>query len=441
MGEHGQIKLYTPKKSSLQILNNMAAFVLAFCCLTPTFVFKTYLVLIAIAVWGWSAVFGLYGTAVLNSKRTYMYFGMIGWLLITAAMMIFRPEMNAGGLYTGLLTSVICIETLRNNLISKDFSVIKRLAFFSLILYVLILGRALFLGGTDSNVYRLNKASGVMNESIGNFGLYYLVVFTLPLGLFFAFKKKIKHRWLVIALAVVSLLLLLFAQYTIAFIVEIALLLIWLVIKQTKGNRSMMLMWLILIGIFIMTLVLFSDIILIKPLEALANSISQDSPMRERLMDVVKTLQGDVSEDNLAVDRLSRYGDSWKSFFQHPILGGNIYQLLGLTNGDVAGKAGHNSVIELFNQYGLLFGVPYYLLMITQFKRLLTVWKKVDYGFYSLLTAVVVAYFILGLLNPIFNLFAMTWLLFNVLLVAPLIFSKRNVFEAFCEEFTLGNGL
>ena len=79
--------------------------------------------------------------------------------------------------------------------------------------------------------------------------------------------------------------------------------------------------------------------------------------------------------------------------------------------------------------------------MITQFKNLLTVWKEVNYGFYSLLTAIVVAYFILGLLNPIFNLFAMTWLLFNVLLVAPLIFSKRDEFEAVCSKFVLVNKL
>ncbi len=441
MGEHGQIKLYTPKKSSLQILNNMAAFVLAFCCLTPTFVFKTYLVLIAMAVWGGSAIIGLYGPAVLKSKHVYMYLGIIGWIAITAAIIVFRPELNSGGLYTGLLTSAVCIETLRNNLINKDFYAIKWLAFFSLVLYVIVIGRALLLGGTDSNIYRLNKASGVMNETIGNFGIYYLVVFTVPFGLFFTFKKNTKYRWLAIVLTVLSALLFLFAQYTIAFIVEIALLLVWLVVAKTKNNKTMMLIWLTTIGLLIVALILFSDILLVKPLMALANSISKDSPMHERLMDIVKTLQGDISEDNLAVDRLSRYGDSLINFFKHPILGGNIYQLLGLTVGNTASKAGHNSVIELFNQYGLLFGIPYYLLMITQFKNLLTVWKKVDYGFYSLLTAVVVAYFILGLLNPIFNLFAMTWLLFNVLLVAPLIFSKRDEFESFCSEFVLGNKL
>ena len=228
MVEHRQMRLHTAKKSSLQSLNNIAAFVLGFCCLTPTFEFKTYLVFVAIAVWGGSAGLGLYVTTILNCKQAYTYLGMIGWILITVAMMVFCPDMNSGGLYTGLLTSVICIETMKNNLINKDYAAIKWIAFFSFVLYIIVIGRALSLGGTDSDVYRLNKASGVMNEAIGNFGIYYSVVFTVPLGLFFAFKKNIKFRLVAVALLVLSLLLLFFAQYTIAFIVEISLLLIWL---------------------------------------------------------------------------------------------------------------------------------------------------------------------------------------------------------------------
>jgi hypothetical protein len=368
-----------------------------------------------------------------------MYLGMVGWFGITIALMIFDPEANRGGLYTGLLTSVICIETLRNNLINKDFSAIKALAFFSIVLYIIVLGRALLIGWTNSSVYRLNKDSGVINEAVGNFGLYYLAVFTLPVGLFFSCKKRMKHRWLSFLLICVSLLLLLFAQYTIAFIVETILLLIWLVIIKTRNDTFIRTMWLTLISLFIVLLILFSDVLLVKPLMSLADSISQDSPMRERLMDIAKAIQGDTSADNLAVDRFSRYADSLKSFFKHPILGENIHRILGLSTKDVASKAGHNSVLELLNQYGLLFGVPYYLLMITLFKEILPLWKKVDYGFYALLQAIIIAYFVLGLLNPIFNLFAMTWLLFNAILVSPLLFSKKEVYELLYRECVLGN--
>ncbi|MBE5733690.1 MAG: hypothetical protein E7347_01410 [Clostridiales bacterium] len=419
----GLINKKTNKKTNQQLINNISAFILAFCCMVPSFSGKTIIVLFAMFLWGASAMLGKYSRYVFNSNENYIYLGMFGWGLMTIAIILIRPQLNAGGLYTGLLTSVICIETFRNNLINRDFSIIKALAFFTVVLYVIVLVRALLIGGFNSDVYRLNKTSGLMNESIGNFGIYYLIVFTIPVGLFFSFKKNCKYRLLALALTLVSILLLFAAQYAIAFITEISLLLIWFVITKTKENKSLRLISLVFITLLIVLLVLFVDELLVSPLTSIANSLPSSSPMKERLMDVVKTLQGDVGDNNLAVDRLTRYKDSLVSFFKNPLFGSNFENLFSVV--ETEGKAGHNSVLEMLNQYGLVFGLPYFMLLISAFKKALNIWKNLNHSFYALLIAIIFAYFLLGLLNPIFNLFAMTWFLFNAIFVMPLVFDKK----------------
>lgn len=432
--------LYKPQKTDWQSINNIAAFVLGACCLWPSFGGKTLVVFVAIAVWIATAFLGKYGTFVLSSNNGFMYFGMLGWMLITALMIIVNPEFNAGGLYTGLMTGVICIETIRNNLINHDFSAIKTFAFCSCILYVIVIARALLIGGSDSNVYRLNITSGFINETIGNFGLYYSVVFTIPIALFILFDKGCKNKWLAFALLGVSVVLLLFAQYTIALIIEIATFFVWLSVAQgtKRENQKSSIIWIVIIVIVCIVVAVFAEDLLAKPLLKVANSLQEDSPIKQRLQDLVLLIRGESSDGNLAADRLERYRDSIMGFFSHPIFGGNIYSILGIELGGEITKAGHNSIFEMFRLYGLIFAIPYFMLIFSILKKILAVWKKIKIEFYSILLAVVVAYFMLSCLNPIFNLFSMSWLFFNFILVAPLAFNEKGLYEKFCMELSKG---
>ena len=433
-------KLYDQQKTDWQVINNIAALILGACCLLPSFGGKTYVVFLAIAVWMATAFLGKYGSFVLTSSNAFMCIGMLGWMAITALIIVFKPELNEGGLYTGLLTGVICIETFRNNVINRDFSAIKLFAICSCILYIVVMARALIIGGTNSGVYRLNVNSGHVNEEIGNFGLYYSIIFTIPIALFFLFDKGSKDKWIAIALLIVSVLLLLFAQYTIAFIIEIATFLIWLAVAQgnKSGDKNAPIIWIAIIVIACLVLAIFAEDLLAKPLLNLANSLSKDSPIRERLQDIVLLIRGEVSDGNLATDRLERYRDSILGFFSHPILGTNLYSILGIDIGMEGMKAGHNSLFEIFKQYGLVFGIPYLMLLFSVFGKVLSVWKKIKPAFYNVLLAVIVAYFMLSCVNPIFNLFSMTWLFFNFIVVAPLAFNEKGLFEKFCMELSKG---
>ena len=421
-------------KSQMQKLNNALAFLLAFCCLTPSFSLKTSITMAIIVMWFASIIIGKYMINALNSTRVYMYLGLLGFLLITIIIIVIRPDMNSGGLYTGLLTSVICLETLRNNLINRDVSALKNVALFSIVIYVLVLARALIIGGTNTDVYRLNKSSGVMNETIGNFGIYYSAVFTFPIGMFFLINKKSKKKILSLALMGVSFVLLIFAQYTISFIVEISILLIWLILAKTKDDKRLRILLLILIAVFIIVLVMFAEELLAQPLTSLVETLPKNSPIRQRLADVIRTLRGDITEGNLAVDRLTRYRDSMVNFLKNPLLGSNVLIALGGDASYLVGKPGHNSLIEIFSQYGLIFALPYYIAMFSLLNRMLKVWKKVYRKFYVLMVSIVTGYFLLALLNPIFNLFAMTWLIFNAIILLPLVFCDKQMSQKVYDE-------
>lgn len=398
------------------IFQRLVLVLIALCTIGPSFRGKKILYALGILLWLALAAEGTFLQHILKGNGAKWILGMVPWVIMTVLVIVILPGLNSSSMYTSLLFSFISLIIVYKYIVDNDTGTLQFIARISLILYLVFLARAMIIAGNDSSIYRLNKASGIDNEKVGTFGIYYVAPLIMPIGFFYTVNYKGYRRIIGLIMCAITALLMVWAQYSIAFMLEFLIIAMYLCAGKSGRLRKISL--LILLVLFFLFILNF-DALVIKPLTTLMEDIPRTSPVKERLGDVIELFKGETKGDNMAVGRIERYLDSIRSFVKHPITGSLLLILFGF---DVSGgKAGHNSMFELLNQYGIM-AIPLYCFVYVFFKSAVRAWREIGHPYVRTIKIVGIAAVVLSCLNPIANLFGLVWMMFAFVPFAPLLF-------------------
>lgn len=113
----------------------------------------------------------------------------------------------------------------------------------------------------------------------------------------------------------------------------------------------------------------------------------------KRISQLGYALIGDSKEGNYALDRMAIPIESFKTFLQSPIIGVGYKHGHGFLKQTLFGAGNHCEWVDALTNYGIIGGIPYLAIFVTQIKRIM----KISSG---LSVAWVVCLVIMGFFNP-----------------------------------------
>lgn len=202
---------------------------------------------------------------------------------------------------------------------------------------------------TGGNLYFIRQTIAVDMENINNYrflgladySLTHAILFIVPALVFFV---KGKFGWIVKTFALVLLatafILVYYGGATTPLILFVASLIMSLMVNPRRNMRDNIILALLII---IPVLILLNDNILLNILEGVDGFVGSTSPVHRKIDDFRDSIL--INQASGTVEgRLSLYGNSWATFFTHP--------LFGTLNGNLIG--GHAYFVDILAATGLL---------------------------------------------------------------------------------------
>lgn len=387
------------------------------CCLAvwyiyPKFGQSTGAGIVLLLLWGLTVTVKKHGLTV--GKRTAArYVCLFVWAAAVAAMIAVSTDDWFFGECKGIFLSVFCLEIYRYYFDKKDTRALRALCLVSMLAYMFTMARSMIIGGTDCGLYR----QLLHFEDVGSFATYYSAVFTVPAGIYIfrngSFSPAVRITG--IFLTVLSVLMVMIAQFTISIIMTVLLTaFIWPIMNQNTVRRAVAL----LIIFEVLLIICFYGLPLLSDIAVRTGSSIDNSAFGMRLTEIGYFLTGNSNGKSFdLLTRLNLYWASIVNFLKHPLIGGRFAIALGLTDH----TSGHNSLMYTFEAYGLVPAACFYIYCKYTLCEYFRFWKARDAGFSKLMRAVAVAYILLSCINPTFQLYPMTWVIVFVVFSCQLL--------------------
>lgn len=391
------------------------------CCLAVWYVYpkfgqSTGAGIVLLLLWGLTVSVNKRGLII--GKNAVRYLCLIVWAAAVGVMIAVSTDDWFFGECKGIFLSVFCLEIYRYYFDKKDNGALKIICLVSMLAYMFTLIRSMLIGGTDYGLYR----QLLHFEDVGSFATYYSAVFTVPAGIFLFGNGNFSPavRITGIFLTVLSVLMVVIAQFTISIIMTVLLTaVIWPIMNQNTARRAVT----FLIIIEALLIVCFYGLPLLSGIVIQTGGSIDNSAFGMRLTEIGYFLTGNSNGKSFdLLTRLNLYRASIVNFLQHPLIGGRFAIALGLTGH----TSGHNSLMYTFEAYGLVPAACFYIYCKNTLCEVFKYWSARDAGFNKLMRAVAVAFILLSCVNPTFQLYPMTWVIMFVTFSCPLLTRKKT---------------
>lgn len=270
-----------------------------------------------------------------------------------------------------------------------------------------VAARLLTSSSTESQI-----ADALKKSNVGAFDFIYGLVIVLPVLVYVATQKKEKIKKIMyIILIVLSLICIFKSNFTIAYILFVVDIILYLFFQSNSIWGKIISETLLLIFL------LFGKKIIEIYIEFLiGNTTSIWSKIKlESIMNILNG-EGSLSETTSRISLLLR---DINSFFSSPILGKGAFY--GVGSSDFIGQ--HSQFLDELARYGLLGGILLFYFIYICIKR---IWKSIEDKVLKnkyLITTIV--FIMLGFLNPIFN----GGILFFYFIVIPILIEERTTMD------------